>query len=466
MAQVQVHAWLDPELIVLQTPAAQRAPGFDARDRAGLYEVATALGVELVPLFDGGAGRPALAPIRERLRPLPQFFRVLAPADQLEELRFQLQKAADVVAAYIKPPALPAQLNTMPPSGPPAAPMSPDYASRQIYLEPAPGGVDGEAAWRESGGRGKGITIADVEGGWRLDHEELNGRISALGAGRSTDPDWIEHGTAVMACCVAAHSGSGVKGLAPEARGIVVSALDAGGSSVAIRVAADALEPGDILVIELHRPGPRYQFQLRADQKGFIPIEWWPDDLAVIQYAVGLGLTVVEAGGNGAEDLDDAIYTTGDPNFPPDWQNPFSAIDSRAVLVGAGAPPAGTHGNDWGTDRSRLDFSNYGQRVDVQAWGREVTTAGYGDLQGGPDPTRWYSDQFSGTSSATPIVAGVAACLQGIARARGGRLSPDQMRQFLRTLGSAQQTRSAGTLQHIGLRPDLAALVAALAGMI
>ena len=51
-------------------------------------------------------------------------------------------------------------------------------------------------------------------------------------------------------------------------------------------------------------------------------------------------------------------------------------------LPWTGRPP-GTHGRNHGADRSRLDFSNYGALIDAQGWGREVTTCGYGDLQGG-----------------------------------------------------------------------------------
>ena len=98
---------------------------------------------------------------------------------------------------------------------------------------------------------------------------------------------------------------------------------------------------------------------------------------------------------------------------------PAAIRDSGAILVGAGAPPPGTHGRDHGPDRSRLDFSNFGARVDAQGWGEEVTTCGYGDLQGGTNEDLWYTDTFSGTSSASPIVVGALGCLQGVLRARG-----------------------------------------------
>ena len=177
-------------------------------------------------------------------------------------------------------------------------------------------------------------------------------------------------------------------------------------------------------------------------------------------------MIVVEAAGNGAQDLDDKLYDTPDPGFQANWQNPFrrGKRDSGAVLVGAGAPPLGTHNRSlYGPDRSRLDFSNYGSALDAQGWGREVTTLGYGDLHAGNED-RWYTDEFSGTSSASPIIVGALACLQGIRRAQGqAPLTPAQARDLLRKTGSPQQAGpNAPVTERIGNRPDLKALVAAL----
>ena len=133
--------------------------------------------------------------------------------------------------------------------------------------------------------------------------------------------------------------------------------------------------------------------------------------------------------------------------------------------MGAGAPPPGTHGRDWGPDRSRLDFSNFGSVVDAQGWGREVTTTGYGDLQGGSSihVNEWYTDQFSGTSSASPIVVGAIAAVQGTLRAKS-RIppSPIRARDLLRTTGSPQ-TDGPGrpATQRIGNRPNLRQLIPA-----
>jgi hypothetical protein len=296
----------------------------------------------------------------------------------------------------------------------------------------------------------------------------LVNKLGLLGGTPSSDIGWRNHGTAVIGVFSATENAFGVTGICPAANVGVVSIFgDGRTSSLAIREAADKLGAGDILLIELHRPGPRNSFEDRDDQLGYIAVEWWPDDYDAIRYAIGRGVIVVEAAGNGAENLDDALYDTPDNGFPTDWKNPFrrGAYDSGAILVGAGAPPPNTHGNDHGPDRSRLDFSNYGSAVDVQGWGREVTSCGYGDLQAGANEDQWYTDQFSGTSSASPVVVGALGCAQGVRRAAVSTLlTPATARALLHATGSPQQDGPAGpTTQRIGNRPDLRQMLAASA---
>lgn len=284
-----------------------------------------------------------------------------------------------------------------------------------------------------------------------------------IGGTQLDDLTWRNHGTAVIGEFGGDRTGFGVTGICPDANVQAISIGDLG-SAPAIRQAANRLNPGDILLIELHRPGPRATGQ---GQEGFIAIEWWPDDFDAIRYATSRGIIVVEAAGNGAENLDDPIYNTPEAGFPSTWTNPFnrSNRDSGAI-VGAGAPPPGTHDQDYGPDRSRLDFSNWGAVVDVQAWGREVTTCGYGDLQGGTNEDEWYTDQFSGTSSASPIVVGALGCAQGVIRAQGkSPLTPAEARNLLRATGSPQQDAPGRPIsQHIGNRPDLRQMILHLKG--
>ena len=253
------------------------------------------------------------------------------------------------------------------------------------------------------------------------------------------------------------HNSLGIMGISPNAKLSTISFVT-NPSAAAIRKAADRLGPGDIILLEIHRAGPRNNFQARDDQLGYIGIEWWPDDFAAILYATSKGILVVEAAGNGAENLDDALYSVRPNGFPQSWRNPFNRNNPQcgAILVGAGAPPPGTHGRNHGADRSRLGFSNYGSAVDCQGWGREVTTTGYGDLQN-TSTNAQYTDTFSGTSSASPIVVGALGCVQGWLRAAGKPLlTPATARQMLRDTGSPQQDEPGRPVsQRIGKRPNL-----------
>jgi subtilisin family serine protease len=394
---------------------------------------------------------------------LTRFYGVVARDQDLEDIQQKLLDVDAVETAYIKPPADVPTLNAMQPSGTLPPLVTPDFSDRQKYLGPAPVGVDARFAWTRPGGTGKGVHIIDLEWGWRFTHECLQQSCGLVAGALAPDDN---HGTAVLGELTATANGFGVTGICPGARSSTVSFPDSysqASYSEAIRIAADRAKRGDILLLEVHRPGPNAN---GVDQHGFIPIEWWPDEFAIIGYAVDKGLIVVEAGGNGAQDLDDPVYNRRMQYFPDEWLNPFNVANpsSGAVIVGAGAPPVDTHGRDHGPDRSRLDFSNYGARVDAQGWGREVTTTGYGDLQGGWDRNQWYTDQFSGTSSAAPIVAGALACIQGMLQAQGrSPLNSYDAIELLRATGSPQDdAQGRPRTQRIGNRPDIRAMASHL----
>jgi subtilisin family serine protease len=404
---------------------------------------------------------------------LSRFFSIKAPEEAMDDLADRLRQLPQVAASYVKPPAELPQLPNQPPvnnmttNAAPAAAVTPDFTPHQIYLNSAPDGVDARYAWTLGGGKGEKITVIDIEGDWRLTHEDLKLPPNALlGGTLARNLDWRNHGTAVLGEIAARDNSIGVTGICPNANIKVMSVFgwpSGTSTSAAIAQAATVLEAGDILLVEIHRAGPRFAFQPRADQRGYIAVEWWPDDFAAIQFATNRGIIVVEPAGNGAEDLDDILYDTPANGFPPGWTNPFKRTnrDSGAVVVGAGAPPPGTHGRQYGPDRSRLYFSNWGNMVDAQGWGEEVTTCGYGNLQGGATEDVWYTDNFGGTSSASPIVVGALACVQGIRRAQGrSSLTPSDARALLTNTGSPQQPSITAPLnQRIGTRPDLKELV-------
>lgn len=461
-------------IVVLEEPA--EAIDQEGRLRAGagpapLRRLLARSRARLVPLFvglpNGLQDEAPLTSMRAGAH-VPQreaFFRVDAPPATLDDLAGEIVGQPRVLGAYVKPAAeLPRAINKMTASPASPPPTSPSFTAQQGYLSPSPTGVDAWFAWTHAGGRGENVRIIDIEGGWRFSHEDLAQNQGGLAGGTMLDEvSWRNHGTAVMGEIGGDDNPFGVTGIAPAANLKAISHWPIG-SAAAIDLAATMLRPGDVLLLEMHRPGPRFNYELRPDQRGFIAVEWWPDDYAAILAATAKGIIVVEAAGNGAESLDDPIYDTPAVGFPQTWRNPFrrSPSDSGALIVGAGAPPPGTHGRDHGPDRSRLDFSNHGECVDCQGWGREVTTTGYGDLQGGPNEDLWYTDTFSGTSSASPIVTGAIACVQGARRAKNVALmTPATARKLLRTTGAAQTAGPNGS-GRIGTRPNLRELLASL----
>lgn len=404
------------------------------------------------PLFSRSPAALALDRVAAAVRsgrPMPDLarwrrVRLRGTHAEIDRALAALAARPEVIEAFVPPVPELATLARTGDDGPSCPIRTPRYDERQKYLGPAPSGIDAPFAWQLAGGRGQAVAFADIEGGWNQAHEDLPGqRIADVGGPHMPGRGWQAHGTAVLGEVAAVDNDLGMTGIAPEVARLVTSSIRDLTIAEAIDRAQAALEPGDVLLIELHAIGPR---------RRFIPVEYWSDVYEAVRVATGRGVVVVAAAGNGGEDLDRKIYR---------GRLSRAGRDSGAVLVGAGAPDA-----DGFVDRSRLDFSNYGSRVDLQGWGRMVATLDYGDLQGCDAHGRKYTALFSGTSSASPVVAGAAVLVESIYRAeRGCPLAPRELRALLAATGSSQTDGPHGPAsQHIGPRPDLArALPAALA---
>ncbi|MDP8228430.1 MAG: S8 family serine peptidase, partial [Candidatus Electryoneaceae bacterium] len=324
-----------------------------------------------------------------------------------------------------------------------------DFTEDQGYLYEAPGGIDAPAAWEQEGGMGETIQIIDIEGAWHFTdsttHEDL--KEAFFIAEDDMIMGWINHGDAVIGELVGQHNGYGIDGICPDA--------EVGGHSVSgsypnggwpdmpdvLNNTIAALEEGDIFLIEL---------QGVFNNQFYSPMETWQDNYDAIETGSANGIICAEAAANGNSNLDAGVY---EGRFDPENRH------SGAIMVGAGAPNFG----NWGPNLSRLDFSNYGQRVDLQGWGQGVTTTGYGDLFfPNADQLQWYTSTFGGTSSATPIVAGAVACLQGIYKAQndGEVMTPQAIRDILVATGTPQS--EDGLQGHIGPRPNLAPAIGLL----
>ncbi len=368
---------------------------------------------------------------------------------RLLELLAELLASPDIETAYLEPKAVPAALGFdaftetyEPPPRDPGEPVvlleSGNFQPYQGYLGTPPNGMNVLLAEAYPGGTGTGSRVIDIEGGWYWAHEDIPSPFHASG-GFIDEIEWIDHGTAVVAEIVGIDNDIGVRGVAPgsQAGGVAVAYYSA---ADAILVATMELSPGDVILIELHAPGP---FANGVGQFGYLPMEYWRDTFDAIQVATAAGYVVCEAGGNGEQNLDSPSY---EDLFNRDIR------DSGAILVGATDQP-----------NNPSSFTNFGSRIDVNSWGNNVTTAGYGSLQGPPTypQSMWYTSSFSGTSSAAGLVAGAILCLQGMVREElGFTLTSQLARHFLNQTG----TPSVG-YQEVGTRPDIvAARSAALVG--
>ncbi|MCX5744616.1 MAG: S8 family serine peptidase [Proteobacteria bacterium] len=333
-----------------------------------------------------------------------QWVRVFVPADDVASILGSLASDPTIEDAFVAPTiGLPVEATPHPqPTGDRCPLKTPSFETYQGYVGPAPQGIDAPAAWQR-GVRGQGVWFADIEGGWNAQHEDLPGdRIRHVGGTPIRDRGWREHGTAVLGEVVGRANELGVVGLAPDVERVFTSSI--GGTTVAdaIDVAAQALRPGDVLLVRV------------------------PAALDVGEPHTLAAHAALPRGGRVAR----------------------SKRDPGAIMLGAGGPPRPGY-----TDRARLDFSNYGGRVDVQGWGRKVATLDYGDLQACDAPGhRHYTNEFSGTSSASPIVAGAAVLVESAARVTDRVIAPRALRALLTETGTPQ----VGAQQHIGPRPDLA----------
>ncbi|MFQ5528207.1 MAG: S8 family serine peptidase [Thermoanaerobaculia bacterium] len=365
-------------------------------------------------------------------------------AKDVKALVGRLNRNKSVWKAVAAPKPVPAVLATGSSRG------SRNFEPSQGYLHSAPNGIGAMAVWGRRGGRGRRVRICDIEGNWNRSHEDLPRRIPLLGGTLINDIGWRNHGTAVLGEMISRPNAFGCVGISHRARGAVQSAVISGvfNTAAAIMNAASRLRRGDVILIELHAPGPTGRY---------VAMQYWDDVFSAIRAATARGITVVEAAGNGNENFQLPIYNgTG------------LQRDSGAIVVGAGIPPtnyfdyesagAANRYKKIGVPRSRIWFSNYGRIVNVQGWGWHVTTLGYGDAQGGSE-NRWYTLRFSGTSSASPIVTGAVACVQGRARARRGRpLTPAAVRRLLISTGTPQAAGpGVPRSQHIGPQPNLEA---------
>ncbi|HVX01903.1 MAG TPA: S8 family serine peptidase [Nitrososphaera sp.] len=324
------------------------------------------------------------------------------------------------------------------------------YAANQCFLDAAPVGIDARWVWTQPNGDGSGIGIMDLEQGWFQNHEDLRDKSPTLvfndnrnGIGGYKG----DHGTAVLGIVIGVDNALGIIGIAPGVTSVrMVSHYESSTNTWfhvadAIVAAVAAMPAGDVLLLEVER--------------SYLPTEVDEADFDAIRLAVANGIIVVEAAGNGYTDLD--AWTDVAGNHSLNRGSP-TFRESGSIMVGAAASQLSSR-SDGRMGHDRMDFTNFGSRIDCYAWGENVVSTGYGTLSLGISDDNTYTNIFDGTSAASAIIAGAAVALQGVYRALGGtRLSPGQIRALLSdpATGTPQGTGLSG---NIGFMPNLRAII-------
>ncbi|MEJ6682206.1 MAG: S8 family serine peptidase, partial [Flavobacteriales bacterium] len=352
--------------------------------------------------------------------------------DQIVKIGELLQSYSEVEYAYIE------TIGT-PPPGDIGTP-TPDYTSMQSYNEIDPG-INMDYMY-SLGITGTNVQITDCEYGFNASHEDLVDQNITMESGQ-TIPSWVagngwdDHGTACLGEMAAGDNGYGVTGLVYD---VIVNfnpefSDEEGGRRVtAIANGIDNSDEGDIILLEMQT-----QASYISGNAMYGPAELDPNVWTITKTATDAGVIVVAAAGNGNLDLDSSDYST------------YSDYgDSGAVIVGAGSSDV-LH--------DKMYFSTYGARVNIQGWGENVFTTGYGYYSAiDNDVNQEYTNSFNGTSSASPIVASALAAIQDYVLSNGNEpLSPENIRQLIMDTGIAQ-----GTGGNIGVFPDLANAIATL----
>jgi len=358
---------------------------------------------------------------------------------QLEHGNLLLAGIAGVVATLLTGAAVVAGNDAYEEAQPTA-----DFEALQRYLN-APGakdkGLNIRKAW-EAGVKGRGARVHFSDGGLHVNHEDLRGnpKLKVIPPAVNSDPD---HGTASVGVLLARDNGLGMTGVCHAAELFLYDnrANDARGFSQTLKKLLAYARAGDIVAVN------RQTANINA-LGTFLPSlhdkTWWD----VTQALTERGAVVLNAACNGTYKTDDNARTTQGYGVDlAQWSYFNDHGDADAILVGAC--------HSW--DGRPHQYSNYSYRYRMlNAWGDSVATLGYGELQDKHGHDRDYTDNYGGTSSATPLVTGALALIQSYAIEQHHLyLNANQMHLLVMQSGYKDATLPGSDRLPMGARPNV-----------